>query len=72
MKKSKKLGIQAFYLLYVLIILFVLTEIIKGCFDLQISLDSWRLAFGNALALLGIVWGGVATKNFRRNKDSKE
>ena len=66
MKTSRKIGLKAFYLLFILIIVFVVTELMKTFISFGMSLDGWKLALGTALGLLGIVWGGIATGNLKK------
>lgn len=71
MKPSRKIGIKAFYLLFILIIAFVVTELMKTFVPFGMSLEGWKLALGTSTALLGIVWGGIATGNIRQKIESK-
>lgn len=71
MKTSRRIGIKAFYLLFVLIIVFVVTELIKTFIPFGMSFEAWQLALGTATALLGIVWGGIATGNIKKRLETK-
>jgi len=67
MKTSRKIGAHAFYLQFFLIIVLVIAELSSAFFNFINRLAAWKIILTSSSVLLSIVWGGIATKNFKKN-----
>lgn len=65
-KLSRRLGQKAFYLQFILIIVFAVIEIASSFLGFTVRLDAWKIILASSSALLTIVWGGIASKNLKK------
>ena len=66
MKISRKLGKKAFYLQFILIIIFACMVVLSHILAFEINLQAWNSIMLASGSFMGIVWGSISTKNFKK------